>query len=1765
MTGVVMVYVACSAGDTGRATRLCEALESRGLRTFPPGRTTVTEMDAAIERCGAAVVLLSDDGDIRGYAALVERADLGSLTLVPVVFDGAPIPPSLSGRERLDFTTAGTREDHERRYDALAAALLGAPVARRGLAAAPGFERTSERPLDIRLAIGPGETTVVPPSGEPVAAAHSGLTDALLPLADKVERHRRLRPSRVEQDVHDIGRELGRCFLPGPVAAALAGLLAGAATRNQAARIRLETAIAGLPWETIILPGEEVPLALRPQVRLYRGSDLGPTAQPDIPGPLRILAVVAGPDDGDQALLDYEHELSTILRRVDGARRGGAHVRVLNWGSVAAIREALHEERFHILHISCHAAPGRLLMETADGGADEVDAARLAREVVLPDRGVPLVVLAGCDTAGAASALPGLASTLLEHGVPTVVAMTAAVGDVYATELLSTVYGRLSRAGEPADPLGALADVRRELEVARAARPGHVRVRHPPEWPTATMFSRVRETVLYDPRTRGSVPRRVPAARVADGIAHLDDGEFVGRRADLRRLLAVLSGRAAAHGVLIHGIGGVGKSSLATQALRMAATGGDTVVAGLHGRCTTDEIMAAVADRLLVAEFPDAAGAKRLHRRLTDAEIGWHLRLEVLRDEVLEQGMEVLILVDDPIGDIHLALDADVRDFLSAWLRVGRGARLLVTARHADALTHPKLLTHHLGPLSRAETEKLIWRLPAVYALDDERRARAYRDLGGHPRTLEYLNAVLGSGALPTGSRPFDRVAERMENGLRRRGVADAREWMRTASGDVDVATAEAIAEASAEVLLDGVLERLAATFPEARALLVAASVHRVPVPATALRWVVTEPAAAVPERVDRLRQHYDRLARARAEDPDVTLDDLPATAAERAQRNRDLAAQTLPADVPWLDAACAELTRLGLLTPVAGEDGEPRWVVHRWTASTLAAAAPAEVLRAHRRAAAYRRWWARLKSRDPGYDHSDLEEAHHHCIAVGDHDQAVGIAAELCLALDARSALRQEQRICLDTAELLGPGQPAAWLFHHQLGVIALRLGDYDDAESHLERCRRLAEDQGDTVAEAAALRELGALAQLRGGPDVARDRYLRAAQRCQEPAVQGTPAALTVLASSYQQLGALTLARGDHEAWRWSIGALRIARELAGTNELAAADRDLARLARAVGDQQLADEHELAAGESTAVGLDSVRLLATSALQSGAVQLMRGAPGMASRHLVHAFRAARTLDDLPLLAQCAQHYGDVLFEVGDHGNALRMYRDLATLADQLEDPVRCAIAEQQIGRVIAELGDEALAERHFAEADAIAARLRSRSLRAATSLFRGSAVLTRAFAVDAAAESLAGRADRLDTARELFERAMADAEDTDDAVWVASAIQRGVVDARRGDPPGAAHWFGRALHRAAATGNHRSMVACLTALGLLARQDGRDDDAVRTLLEAVDVATSCGDERAAAGGLLHLGRIAGDRGDLAEAELWYGRAVSLVDPQQDADLVAEARRQRGRCRLEHERYEEALADLGAAAGLYRDLEAPAALAWCLLHLCRGLLKTCDDEGAEAAGAEAGELAARMPDSPLRVVALLAAGEQRHDQGDPEAAAVTFEAALSCANRIETPPAGLTADALRMLARAYRAAGDPAAALARQREAIAVAEAQHDRIAIMHDSRDLGRLCRLLGRDEQARSYMEQSAGIAAGLHDGAALRAATGAGPVDAADGTWRDIRWLRRTRHIVGERPFADGTPRYLGPSVDQVLREMSPRWSAITGVPLVCRPFRLSARP
>ncbi|MET7951437.1 tetratricopeptide repeat protein [Micromonospora sp. NPDC005324] len=600
---------------------------------------------------------------------------------------------------------------------------------------------------------------------------------------------------------YEVGVALGRRFLdaPGP---ALRAELARPGRHRLGIEV-VDPALADLPWETLVLPGEELPLALRPDVDVCRTGPDRPAPTVRVDGPLRMLAAIASPDDSTQPLLDHERELGRILGAVEPGHRHGVRVRVLEWGSAAAIRAALAEEPFHVLHVSSHARPGALLLETPTGTEDRVDAARFLAEVLPPGRTVPLIVLAGCSTARQDQReLPGLAGALLAHGAPSVLAMNGTVSDEYTIEFCARLYERLAARGEP-ELLAEVSAVRRELAPTAA------------EWWMPTLF-------LADPGLRLAGGRNGAAVAVPPGQSLVGDGvvraptDFVGRREILRRLSR---GKLR---VLVHGIGGIGKTSLAAELGQRFRDAGGIVVA-TRGDATVDEILDELR-RQVEGRCAGAAPEDPVRRWLVAlAEPGqdWRRRL----DSIGTGGPPLLLVLDnaeDALDAEHRLADGDLAAFLAAW---ASRHELVVTSRHPFPVVG--LETCHLGPLSWQETRKLLWRLPGVGQLAPAEQQRMWHRLGGHPRALEYLDGLLRGG-----SARSDEVASRLAaaGGGRDAGPAE-----------VGTPLAEAGALAAEDVLLPRLLARLEAV-PAARRLLLGAAVYRTPVDRTGLAWQLADP-----------------------------------------------------------------------------------------------------------------------------------------------------------------------------------------------------------------------------------------------------------------------------------------------------------------------------------------------------------------------------------------------------------------------------------------------------------------------------------------------------------------------------------------------------------------------------------------------------------------------------------------------------------------------------------------------------------------------------------------------------------------------------------------------------------------------------------------------------------------------------------------------------------------------------------------------------------
>ena len=252
------------------------------------------------------------------------------------------------------------------------------------------------------------------------------------------------------------------------------------------------------------------------------------------------------------------------------------------------------------------------------------------------------------------------------------------------------------------------------------------------------------------------------AVAAADpGLAGREDWYFVGRRAEQRRWPAELTapagtGRGGDRGVRDRR----GREDHPGRRGRRPGAGPDPgrIQVSLAGPLTLESLLGTVATpsagSLLAGGHPDAAGLARALDVVVRADVGWQDRYAILRDHVLDR-VPVLVLLDNfednlrPDGPGLQVADEALGGLLAAWAADPGLSRLLVTCRYQFTLpggAERFLAFRQLGALSRAETMKLAWSLPALDKLTSAELERVWRLAGGHPRSLEYLDALLAGG-----------------------------------------------------------------------------------------------------------------------------------------------------------------------------------------------------------------------------------------------------------------------------------------------------------------------------------------------------------------------------------------------------------------------------------------------------------------------------------------------------------------------------------------------------------------------------------------------------------------------------------------------------------------------------------------------------------------------------------------------------------------------------------------------------------------------------------------------------------------------------------------------------------------------------------------------------------------------------------------------------------------------------------------------------------
>jgi tetratricopeptide (TPR) repeat protein len=1172
-------------------------------------------------------------------------------------------------------------------------------------------------PVDLLLTMAHHQVRLTGP-GLDVSASHSGVRPALAGAVEEVRRAR-ARAGQVldaqaqvseqagELSLVQAGKLLGESFLPGPVAAELERVLQQAARAYQPVRVGLavEPGLAGLPWEALPSPDGRGPLALHPLVRLYRKAQTG-TARL-LPGPLRIVVAIASPDDAGGGVVDYERHLRSVIAAVRQARQDDADVRVVPFAVLAEIRAELERAPAHVLHLYGHGAPGRLELENEDGTARLVTAQEFLAEAIPPGAMPPVITLSACYTdAIAADDGASFATALGAHGAAAVIGTETSVTDTYATRLFARVYGRLARARDP-DVIAALADARREVqhELETSLDKRDNLLAGLGEWAVVTVLAGSPAVAVLDPDTTTVVPRPAEPPQIA-GLAARGPWYFVGRRAEQRSWPADLTSPGLA-GIVVHGIGGTGKTTLAAELVaRILTQNLGRILVSMRGPLTLEGLLGVVisaARRELLVRGGNGEAVKALDVAAR-ADLAWADRWGVLRDHVLSQ-MPMLVVLDNfednlrPDGDAgYVIRDEVLAGLLAAWVGDPGLARLLVTSRYPFTLpggAEQFLSFRPLGALSRAETMKLAWSLPALDNLDEGQLDRVWRLAGGHPRSLEYLDALLAGG-----SARYPDVTTRLHQAITRRlRGAEKDQWL-AAHTSLDAALAETVALAADDVLLDDLLTRLAQVSGAAD-LLLGVSVYRESVDTNAVLFQAGQPDPDA-ENIPDPQAAYQRMTEILAAAGITVGDSLdPASVPEHvraqlaphmAELNRVPVPPFRPP--PTLTAQIGACQAASLLN-VRMKAREPQFFVHRWTATELSrrvAASDSPMLeQAHRQAAAYWQWRYQVWPQDQAADVHDLLEARHHLLQAGDTHDTGQVTGSICSQLHTWGAWDQEASLIYDTLTRLPADSPSRAPWIHQLGIIDQARGDYDEAARQYQVALSINERLGDQASTASSHHQLGILAQLRGDYDEAARQYQAALSIKERLGDQASTA------STYHQLGILAQLRGDYdEATRQYQPSLSINERLGDQARTASTYHQLGRLAQLRGDYDEATrQYQRCLDIEERLGDQAGMARAYHNL--GILAQLRGDYDEATRQYQRSLDINERLGNQAGMTTTYHQLGMLAQDRGDYDEATRQYQRSLDIEERLGNQVGMASSYGQLGILAHDRGDYDEAARQY------------------------------------------------------------------------------------------------------------------------------------------------------------------------------------------------------------------------------------------------------------------------------------------------------------------------------------------------------------------------------------------------------------------------------------------------------------------------------------
>lgn len=525
----------------------------------------------------------------------------------------------------------------------------------------------------------------------------------------------------------------------------LTTLLGQAGTDGCALYIDVAEQLRHLPWELLAVRNQFLCSdAVRPFTPVrFVSNERRPLLRAN--RPLRVLFMACSPENL-HPVLNFEAEEREILERVRGKQ---IEFVVVETGSLAGLSQVLesHESgHFDVIHLSGHTemidGEPKFLMEDDFGQMQPVTGREIAR--TLAPHAPPVVFLSSCLTGQAqdSGTLPSLCEALVQAGLPIVLGWALPVFDTSATAAAATLYRELS--------------VGKRIDESVARTRIHLLENDYPDWHFLRLYSNA--TPLAELVTTPNTPQRERlSVRTADA-EFLDAGakvevcprtKFVGRRRIIQRCLRVLhSVEGDEHyyeGVLVHGIAGLGKSSLAARLCERMPSHRRIV---LVGALSEAELTRSFYDRLcdlgsLDVLFDSRLDFKQRMRRLFQSELRLQRMLIVFDD--FEHNLEMnnagrYVIKPQAMAILSTILQA-IRD-------TGSESRVIVTSLYQFTLPgHIELYEESIESLRGADLTKMVDHLRNLKQADASTQVLASQALeiaGGNPRLLSRLDRVIG-------------------------------------------------------------------------------------------------------------------------------------------------------------------------------------------------------------------------------------------------------------------------------------------------------------------------------------------------------------------------------------------------------------------------------------------------------------------------------------------------------------------------------------------------------------------------------------------------------------------------------------------------------------------------------------------------------------------------------------------------------------------------------------------------------------------------------------------------------------------------------------------------------------------------------------------------------------------------------------------------------------------------------------------------------------